>query len=143
MGTLTRLPTLEVQQDRVAVARQWAARWNVVVALKGAHTAVAEPGGLVRLAPFANPALASGGTGDVLTGVIGALLAQGMIAHDAACLGVYLHGLAAEAVGQRLGNTGAIASDLLEELPRSIHQLRRGAPAAPPGQGADGHRQVF
>ncbi|HLF03817.1 MAG TPA: NAD(P)H-hydrate dehydratase [Dehalococcoidia bacterium] len=124
MATLTRLPTLEVQQDRVAVARQWAARWNVVVALKGAHTAVAEPGGLVRLAPFANPGLASGGTGDVLTGVIAALLAQGMIAHDAASLGVYLHGLAAEAVGRRLGDTGAIASDLLEELPRTIHRLR-------------------
>jgi NAD(P)H-hydrate epimerase len=124
MGTLTGLSTPEVQRDRVAAARQWAARWNVVLALKGAHTAVAEPGGLVRLAPFANPGLASGGTGDVLTGVIAALLAQGLPAYTAACVGAYLHGLAAEAVTRRLGNTGTIASDLVEELPRTIHRLR-------------------
>ncbi len=125
MATLTGLTTPQVQQDRVAVARQWAARWNLVLALKGAHTAVAQPGGLVRLSPFANPALASGGTGDVLTGVIAALLAQGLPVADAACLGVYLHGLAAQAVSRRLGDAGVIASDLLDELPRAILSLRR------------------
>ncbi len=130
MATLTGLTTAQVQQDRVAVARQWAARWNVVLVLKGAHTVIAQPDGLVRVSPFANPGLASGGTGDVLTGVIAALLAQGLPAAGAACLGVYVHGLAAEAVTRRLGDTGAIASDLLEELPRAILSLRRPAPGA-------------
>ena len=72
----------------MGVAREWAAKWQAVVVLKGAFTAIAEPAlpsaggpqrdGLVRLSPFANPGLASGGTGDVLTGIIGSLLAQGM-----------------------------------------------------------------
>jgi NAD(P)H-hydrate epimerase len=124
MATLTGLTTPQVQQDRVAAARQWAARWNLVVVLKGAHTVVAQPHGLVRVSPFANPALASGGTGDVLTGVIAALLAQGLPPADAAGLGVYLHGLAAQAVSRRLGDTGVIASDLLDELPHVIMSLR-------------------
>ena len=124
MSTLTGLPVNEVQQDRVAVAREWSARWNACVVLKGAHTVIARPGGLVHVSPFANPGLASGGTGDVLSGVIVALLAQGLSPGDAACCGVYLHASAAGAVVDRLGNAGAAASDLLEALPRAIDSLR-------------------
>jgi NAD(P)H-hydrate epimerase len=130
MATLTGLPTSEVQQDRVGSARRWAARWQVAVALKGAYTAVAEPAGLVRISPFANPGLASGGTGDVLTGIIAGLMAQGLSPGDAACCGVYLHGHVAETVRERLGDAGMVASDLAADLPGSINRLRRGAGVA-------------
>ena len=124
MATLTGVPTQEIQQDRVASARQWAATWNTAVVLKGAHTVIAEPGGLVSVSPFANPGLASGGTGDVLTGIIGGLMAQGLSPHLAACCGVYLHGRAAESVVQQRGNAGTVASDLIEVLPETINWVR-------------------
>jgi NAD(P)H-hydrate epimerase len=129
MATLTGASTPEVQQDRVESARRWAAKWNVTVALKGAHTVIAEPGGLVRVSPFANPGLASGGTGDVLAGIIAGLLAQGLSPADATCCGVYLHGRVAEAVRDRVGDAGTIASDLIEGLPETMGQLRRDAAA--------------
>ena len=134
MATLTGRPTAEVQQHRVATARQWAARWQAVLVLKGAYTAIAEPDGdgtdgtqpegLVRLAPFANPGLASGGTGDVLTGIIGGLLAQGLTPFDAASCGVYLHGQAAATLTDRQGNAGLLASDLVDALPLTLNRLR-------------------
>ncbi|MEK7814438.1 MAG: ADP/ATP-dependent (S)-NAD(P)H-hydrate dehydratase, partial [Chloroflexota bacterium] len=125
MATLASTSIAQVQQDRIATARQWATRWNTTLALKGAHTVVAEPGGLVRVSPFANPALASGGTGDVLTGIIAGLMAQGLTPYDATCCGVYLHGQAAEAVRRARGDTGTLASDLIERLPETISQLRQ------------------
>ncbi|MFQ5861000.1 MAG: NAD(P)H-hydrate dehydratase, partial [Dehalococcoidia bacterium] len=76
------------------------------------------------LSPFANPGLASGGTGDVLAGAIAGLLAQGLSPLDAACCGVYLHGAAGELVRQELGDTGTLASDLLPAIPRAIQALR-------------------
>ena len=124
MATLTGTSTAEVQRDRVDSARRWAAHWRAAVALKGAHTAVAHADGLVRISPFANPGLASGGTGDVLTGIVGGLLAQGLSPYRAACCGVYLHGAAAERVRQERGDAGTIASDLLEHLPSTMHRLR-------------------
>jgi NAD(P)H-hydrate epimerase len=124
MATLTGVSTGEIQEDRVAAVRQWATKWQVAVALKGAHTAIAEPGGLVRVSPFANPGLASGGTGDVLTGIIGGLMAQGLSPYLAACCGVYLHGRAGLSVIKQKGNTGTVASDLIEALPETIHWVR-------------------
>src|SRR5262245_27858049 len=97
---------------RVAAAKSAAGEWGQVVVLKGARTVIASPDGSVAVAPFENPALASGGTGDVLAGVIGALLAQGLATFDAARLGVYLHGLAGESVRERIGDSGLLASDL-------------------------------
>ena len=97
---------------RAAAARDAAATWRQVVVLKGAKTVVAAPDGRVSVAPFENPALASGGTGDVLSGVVGSLLAQGLAPFDAARLGVYLHGLAGDTVRERLGDSGLLASDL-------------------------------
>ena len=78
------------------------------------------------VSPFANPGLATAGSGDVLAGIIASLLAQGLIPHDAATLGVYLHGIAGEFVTNSLGNTGVIASDLLTALPQAIKDLRGG-----------------
>jgi NAD(P)H-hydrate epimerase len=129
MATLTGASISEVQSDRVESARRWAARWSVTVVLKGAHTVIADPGGLVRVSPFANPGLASGGTGDVLAGIIAGLLAQGLPPGDAACCAVYLHGRVAEAVRDRMGDAGTTASDLIERLAETMDRLRRLAAA--------------
>jgi NAD(P)H-hydrate epimerase len=99
-------------EARLAAAKSAAATWDAVVVLKGARTIIAAPDGTAAVAPFENPALATGGTGDVLAGVIGSLLAQGVAPFDAARLGVYLHGLAGDAVRERMGDAGLLASDL-------------------------------
>jgi NAD(P)H-hydrate epimerase len=95
--------------------------------LKGAFTVIARPDGQARISPFANPALATGGTGDVLAGVIAGLAAQQLSLFDAAVCGVYLHGAAGEALRDRLGDAGVIASDLLPELPKVMQGLRNPA----------------
>jgi ADP-dependent NAD(P)H-hydrate dehydratase / NAD(P)H-hydrate epimerase len=101
---------------RAAAAKDAAATWGQVVVLKGAKTVVAAPDGSVAIAPFENPALASGGTGDVLAGTIGSLLAQKLAPYAAARLGVYLHGLAGDSIRERFGDAGLLASDLPEAV---------------------------
>ena len=101
---------------RVAAAKDAAAAWQQVVVLKGARTVVAAPDGTVAVAPFENPALATGGTGDVLAGAIGALLGQGLLPFDAARLGVFLHGAAGDIGRERYGDSGLLAGDLPEGL---------------------------
>ncbi len=118
---------------RIAEAREAAQDWGQVVVLKGARTVIAEPGGRTAVSPFENPALASGGTGDVLAGTVGALLAQGMSTFEAAQLGVYLHAMAGEAVRARLGDAGLLASDLCPELPLARKRLVALAAAATGG----------
>ena len=113
-----------VEGDRTNNATQAAAKWNKVVVLKGAYTVVASPNGRAMLSPFANPGLASAGTGDVLAGAIAGLLAQGLGLEDAAALGVYIHASAGELVRDDLGDTGMIASDVLGALPRAIKALK-------------------
>ena len=93
--------------------------------LKGARTVIAAPDGGAARAPFENPALATGGTGDVLSGTIGALLAQGLDPYAAARLGAYLHGVAGEVLRERLGDAGLLASDLPAEVARARHRLAR------------------
>ena len=124
MANLTGQPTTQVQADRIGFASQSAADWRQTVLLKGAHTVVAAPDGERCILPFANPALAAGGTGDVLTGIIGGLLAQGLAPYDAARLGGFLHGAAAEQVRAELGNAGVVASDLLDRIPAIMAGLR-------------------
>jgi NAD(P)H-hydrate epimerase len=125
MATLTGSTTSEIQGDRINSARHWSRHWNAIVVLKGAHTLIAEPGGVVRISPFANPGLASGGTGDVLAGIITGLIAQGLPLDMAASCGVFVHGQAGEAVRDRIGDTGSIASDLVGLLPETIRDLKR------------------
>ncbi|MBA3876060.1 MAG: NAD(P)H-hydrate dehydratase [Anaerolinea sp.] len=108
---------------RSTATRDAATTWRQIVVLKGARTVIAQPDGTVSVAPFENPALATGGTGDVLAGVIGALLAQGLRPADAARLGVYLHGMAGEAVRDRLGDAGLLASDLPDAIPTARKRL--------------------
>ena len=101
---------------RARAARDAAVTWRQVVVLKGAKTVIAAPDGSLAIAPFENPALATGGTGDVLSGAIGSLLAQGLAPYAAARLGVYLHGLAGDAVRERIGDAGLLASDLPDAI---------------------------
>ena len=129
MATLTGLTTAEVQEQRVEVAREYAAKWGTTVVLKGAYTVVASEDGRCYMSPFTNPGLASGGTGDVLSGIIVGLLAQGVAPADAALAGVYLHGMAAEDVRAELGEAGMLASDLLPKLPVVVRRLAAAAPS--------------
>jgi NAD(P)H-hydrate epimerase len=125
-GELARLlgmSTPEVQADRLAAARRAAAETEAVVVLKGYRTLVATPGGEVHVNPTGNPGMASGGTGDVLTGLIAGLLAQGLGALDAARLGVYLHGLAGDLAAAGMGEAALAASDLLDFLPAAFEEL--------------------
>ncbi len=113
MARLTGLDVREVQARRLELARRQAQAWRQVVVLKGAFTVVAAPDGRVSVSPFAHPILATAGTGDVLAGLIGGLLAQGMAPFDAARLGVYLHGLAGTMLARRIeGDRGMPASEL-------------------------------
>ncbi len=124
MSRLADMPVPQIQARRWETAKECAERWGQVVVLKGAFTAIASPDGRLAVSPFANPALASGGTGDVLAGIIGGLLAQGLSCFDAACCGVYLHGLAAERVRGETGESGLMAGDLLRWLARVAKDVR-------------------
>ncbi len=114
MARLTGHTTSDINRDRVGVARQAAADWGHVVVLKGAFTVVAAPDGAARLIPFADATLATAGSGDVLSGLIVGLLAQGMEAYEAAVAAGYIHGLAGEIAGETLGSRAATAGDVLE-----------------------------
>ena len=124
MSRLCGLTVDEVQSGRLNITRMYAAEWHQTIVLKGAYSVIATAGGRCRISPFANPGLASAGTGDVLAGIIAGLSAQGLTPFDAASLGVYLHGAAGEMVRDILGDTGMIASDLLTALPVVIKQLK-------------------
>jgi NAD(P)H-hydrate epimerase len=119
---------------RSAAASEASRAWGRVVVLKGARTVIADPAGTRSVAPFENPALATGGTGDVLAGIIGALLAQGLAPAEAARLGVYLHGMAGEAVRDRLGDAGLLASDLPDAIPGARKRLAAIAERMRPGK---------
>jgi ADP-dependent NAD(P)H-hydrate dehydratase / NAD(P)H-hydrate epimerase len=123
-GELARLLGHPVKEDRVGAAREAARMCNCVVVLKGHHTLVADPEGHVNVNPTGNPGMASGGMGDVLGGMIAALLARGVDAFDAACSGVYLHGFAGDLLAEEMGDTGLAAMDLAERIPAAIRKLR-------------------
>ena len=116
-----------VNQDRVGVARSFAVANRCYLVLKGARTVIATPGGKVFINSTGNPGMASGGMGDVLAGMLAALLGQGLSPENAMKLGVYLHGLAGDRVAAKRGEIGLIASDVIEELPHAIRYLRNAA----------------
>jgi NAD(P)H-hydrate epimerase len=113
----------EVQADRIASARRLAAESGAVVALKGARTVVADPDGRVTLNPTGNPGMATGGTGDVLTGVAGGLLAQGVAPAAALSAAVYLHGLAGDLAAETRGEAGLVAGDVADAIPAAIRRI--------------------
>src|SRR6266550_5695611 len=126
LGRLMAKTADAVNGDRVGVARKAAKEWGAVVVLKGAHTVVAHPDGRASVDPHEVPALATGGTGDVLSGLIGGLIAQGSEAYAAAVTGVYVHAAAGRRIAERLGDSGLLASDLLGEIPLVMNVLRQG-----------------
>jgi hydroxyethylthiazole kinase-like uncharacterized protein yjeF len=113
----------DVQADRIATAQSQAAAWGQVIVLKGAHTVVAAPDGRTAIEPFANPGLATAGTGDVLAGAIVALRAQGLGAFEAAAAGAYLHGLAGQLARAQIGAAGMVAGDVLACLAQAWRRI--------------------
>ncbi|MGH2461340.1 MAG: NAD(P)H-hydrate dehydratase, partial [Chloroflexota bacterium] len=128
-GEMARLAGSTVGGDRIQQAMNAAGQWRVVLVAKGAYSVVAFPGGSATVLPFANPALATAGTGDVLAGAILGLLAQGLSPERAALAGGYVHGTAGELLARRFGPSGGLASDLANLLPRALARLR---PLSPP-----------
>ncbi|GBD22606.1 Bifunctional NAD(P)H-hydrate repair enzyme Nnr [bacterium HR29] len=126
MARLLRCEVRDVQADRLGAAREAAARFGCTVVLKGAHTVVAAPDGRARLSPYANPLLATAGTGDVLAGLIAGYLAQGLEPFEAACAGVYVHAAAGESLREELGDGGLLAHEVAARVPRVVRELTAG-----------------
>ncbi len=124
MARLTGLAAEAIETRRIDAAAEWAQRWCCVVVLKGAPTVIADADGRVCVNPTGNPGMATAGMGDVLTGILVALLAQGMPAFEAACAGAFAHGLAGDLAARELGATGIVASDVVDRMPRALQLLR-------------------
>ncbi len=123
MSRLTKKTTSEVQDDRVGLARAIASEYGVWLVLKGARTITASPAGKMFVNTTGSPWMASGGQGDVLSGILGGLLVQGIPPEEAIPFGVYLHGLAADKVSERFQGSSVLAGDVLNELPATLNSL--------------------
>jgi len=126
MARLTGLSPTELEARRIDTARGWAQRWGATLVLKGAPTVVAAPDGHASVNPTGSAVLATAGTGDVLTGVLVAFLAEGMAPYDAARAAAWVHGRAGELAEAEIGSLGVVASDVVERLPRAIGELAAG-----------------
>lgn len=124
MSRLTGISVPVIQAGRLDIARRFAAEWGITVVLKGARTVIAAPDGETYINPTGNPGMATAGMGDLLAGVIGGLIAQGLPIMEAGVIGVYTHGLAGDLAAKQSGPAGIIASDLLREIPVAINILR-------------------
>ncbi len=123
MARLMGLAPKDIQEDRIGNAVKAATAWNVVTLLKGSRTVVAAPEGTVYINPTGNPGMATGGSGDVLTGIIAALIAQGLKPDRAAAVGAYLHGFAGDLAAREKGMMGLIAGDIISALPAAAKEL--------------------
>ena len=132
MSRLTGIATDELQARRLTLARDSAADWNATVVLKGANTVIAAPDGRAAVSQAAEPALATAGTGDVLTGAIGALLAQGASPFNAAQLAVYLHAEAGRRAARTQGTHATTATDIREHLAKALRSLSGEEPIETP-----------
>jgi NAD(P)H-hydrate epimerase len=123
MARLLGQTTAAVNQNRVAIAREFATRHRCYLVLKGAGSVIATPNGRIYINPTGNPGMASGGMGDVLAGMLGAFLAQGFSPEAALQFGVFLHGFVGDRVADEKGEIGLIASDIIEGLPAGLRAL--------------------
>ncbi|HXF48920.1 MAG TPA: NAD(P)H-hydrate dehydratase [Verrucomicrobiae bacterium] len=133
MGELSRLlkiPAEEIQSDRVGATKRGAVELNSILLLKGAPTIIATPAGEVWISPTGNSGMATAGSGDVLTGLLAGLLAQGMEPLKAASAAAFLHGRAGDIANEMLGERSMIAGDILSALPEAFRQLH-GFPVQP------------
>jgi tRNA threonylcarbamoyladenosine biosynthesis protein TsaE len=126
MARLSGCSTADIQNDRIGHARSFARRHGVYLVLKGAATIVAQPDGIVFVNATGNPGMASGGMGDVLTGLIAGLITQGMEAGAAACAGVYLHGSAADRLARRIAPRGYLATEVMNTIPQAVNGFLSG-----------------
>ncbi|HHW55888.1 MAG: NAD(P)H-hydrate dehydratase [bacterium] len=131
MARLCGITPEEVQANRLALARQKAAEWQVTLVLKGARTIIAAPDGRAAINPTGNPGLATGGTGDVLTGIIAGLLGQGLPPFTAAVAGAFLHGAAGDLAAREMGEAGLLAGDVALYLPAAWQALKEGIDLLP------------
>jgi len=123
MSRLTGISTADIQENRVETTRDFAVKHGVHVVLKGAATLVCGPDGRLAVNSTGNPGMACGGMGDVLSGIIGGFLAQGLSPWQAGCLGVYSHGMAADRLAEEI-RTGFLPSEVAHELPFVLEELR-------------------
>jgi NAD(P)H-hydrate epimerase len=123
MSRLCGLSVADIERERIAVARAFALKYNVHLVLKGARTIISTPQGAIAINGSGNPGMASGGMGDVLTGILASLLGQGYSADKACKMGVFLHGMAADLVAADKGEIGITASDVQERLPFAMKKL--------------------
>jgi NAD(P)H-hydrate epimerase len=120
----------DIQKDRIASVKEAADKFGCAVVLKGSRTVVASEDGTVFINPTGNSGMATAGAGDVLSGIIGGLLAQGMKPFEAAVAGVYIHGVAGDIAAAELGETGIIAGDIAQAVPLAINEIERGEVSA-------------
>lgn len=125
MARLCGIPTADVQKDRIGCARRFAMTNDVYLVLKGARSIVAFPDGRIVINPTGNPGMATGGMGDVLTGVIAGLITQGHSPEAAAVAGTWLHGAAADDLSRSIGSQGYLATEVIDRLPHRIEGLFR------------------
>jgi NAD(P)H-hydrate epimerase len=123
MARLLGISVKDVQKARKNIAKDTAAKYNIIVVLKGHKTIVASPKGKVYINTTGNPGMASAGCGDVLTGMIASFLGQGIEPFEAAKLGVYLHGLAGDLAAKEVGQASLTATDVLNNIPKVIKSL--------------------
>jgi NAD(P)H-hydrate epimerase len=118
------VPRSEMLADRIRLVRETATCFRLTLVLKTARTLVADSHGMLAVVPTGNPGMATGGTGDVLTGLIAGLIAQGIGPAESARAGAYLHGLAGDLAAGRLGQEAMLAGDLLESFPEAIRRVK-------------------
>jgi ADP-dependent NAD(P)H-hydrate dehydratase / NAD(P)H-hydrate epimerase len=131
MARLTGLSVPSIQADRLGCARAFAVKWNVHLVLKGAATVVAGPDGTLAINSTGNPGMASGGMGDVLTGIISGLIVQGYDPFSACRLGVFIHGAAADLSARAIGQVGYLAGDVSDRIPGVLDGLLKSKTTAP------------
>jgi NAD(P)H-hydrate epimerase len=131
-------PSAEVLRDRIPLVQKITADLRLTLVLKMARTLVGDPTGAVAIVPTGNPGMATGGTGDVLTGLIAGLIARGIAPSLAARAGAYTHGLAGDLAAERLGQEAMLAGDLLESVPEAIRRVKAGGAEGNSANGQSG-----
>ena len=126
MSRLSNMPIEKIEDNPIKIAKKFSAKWNVTLVLKGARTIIASPEGEVFISTKGNPGMATAGSGDVLTGIITGLMAQGLKPLKAAVTAVYLHGLTGDRVASEKGEYGLLAGDLVKALPYVIRDIVEG-----------------
>ncbi len=122
MARLSNISTADVQKNRIETASGFARQYNCILVLKGAQTIISFPDGQNQICPTGNPGMASGGMGDVLTGMIAGFCAQGFSPENATLAGVFIHGMCADILAEDIGEFGFLATDMIRIIPKAIHK---------------------